>query len=183
MHQEILKHLWTLSFNSPPQLTSQDWVSIGFQGQDPSTDFRGGGLYSLQQIINFAQTYPNHYQEIKSADYSFAICSINLTHFLAYYFQLLPKNSIGTSECRRAGPHILKTFARLNDSDQSVLDYLHAVGVVFMNRHWNLVKLAKKVTIMDFIHSMVAAGDYIEQLLEQEPDDLNHLRRLADVLN
>ena len=52
-----------------------------------------------------------------------------------------------------------------------------------MNRHWNLVKLAKKVTIMDFIHSMVAAGEYIEQLLEQEPSDLNHLRRLADVLN
>ena len=30
-----------------------DWTSIGFQGLDPITDFRGGGLLSLEQLCFF----------------------------------------------------------------------------------------------------------------------------------
>lgn len=27
-----------------------DWVKIGFQGKDPATDFRGGGILALDQL-------------------------------------------------------------------------------------------------------------------------------------
>lgn len=181
-HQQILLSLWSLSFDSPPELISAEWVKIGFQGQDPSTDFRGGGLFSLQQMIYFAESYPSFYQEFKSADYSFAICSINLSHFLMYFFQLLPKKSLGTSDSRRANPWIMKIFARLNESDQGVIHFLHAVGIVFMHRHWNQEKATKNVTVMDFIQSLLAGTRYIEQLLENNPSDLNHLKRLTDIL-
>merc|ERR1712131_206713 len=35
--------------------TRPDWTLIGFQGLDPITDFRGGGLLSLVQLIYFAE--------------------------------------------------------------------------------------------------------------------------------
>lgn len=31
---------------------------MGWQGPDPSTDFRGGGFISLENLIFFAKTYP-----------------------------------------------------------------------------------------------------------------------------
>ena len=27
------------------------WVDIGFQGKDPSTDFRGAGMLGLEQLL------------------------------------------------------------------------------------------------------------------------------------
>ena len=41
-----------------PEADRPDWTLIGFQGLDPITDFRGGGLLSLVQLIYFAEA--NH---------------------------------------------------------------------------------------------------------------------------
>ena len=43
---------------SGPETDRPDWTLIGFQGLDPITDFRGGGLLSLVQLIYFAEA--NH---------------------------------------------------------------------------------------------------------------------------
>lgn len=40
-----------------------DWTILGFQGTDPLSDFRGGGLLSLQQLAFFADNFLN---EVKS---------------------------------------------------------------------------------------------------------------------
>ncbi|XP_008582654.1 PREDICTED: ELMO domain-containing protein 1 isoform X4 [Galeopterus variegatus] len=67
-HEEMLLKLWKfLKPNTPLESRiSKQWCEIGFQGDDPKTDFRGMGLLGLYNL-----------------QYSFAIVGINITD-LAY---------------------------------------------------------------------------------------------------
>ncbi|OIW21169.1 hypothetical protein TanjilG_29989 [Lupinus angustifolius] len=59
-HQDALKQLWKLAYpdRQLPSLKSELWKEMGWQGSDPSTDFRGGGFISLENLIFFAMKYP-----------------------------------------------------------------------------------------------------------------------------
>ncbi|KAK9188146.1 hypothetical protein WN944_019545 [Citrus x changshan-huyou] len=59
-HQDALKQLWRLAYpgRELPPLKSELWKEMGWQGTDPSTDFRGGGFISLENLIFFAKKYP-----------------------------------------------------------------------------------------------------------------------------
>lgn len=93
----------------------------------------------------------------------------------------MPNKALGTSDCRKAPPAVMKTFAKLCAEDQTVIDFLHAVGVVNMHKHWLKAKAGGKVTIMDFMKSLIAATYYIEELLLSKPSDFNHLTRMTDI--
>ncbi|KAL6520544.1 hypothetical protein OROMI_032306 [Orobanche minor] len=58
-HQEALRALWCATY--PGQelqgLVSDQWKEMGWQGKDPSTDFRGAGFISLENLLFFAKTY------------------------------------------------------------------------------------------------------------------------------
>lgn len=84
IHSDQLRQLWTITFlgqESPDSLISETWKRLGFQGKDPSTDFRGAGLFGLNQLYYFASHYPQEYKNIfdNSEDYSFAISALNIT--------------------------------------------------------------------------------------------------------
>ncbi|OUC41566.1 ELMO/CED-12 family protein [Trichinella nativa] len=61
------------------------WVELGFQGKDPSTDFRGMGLLGLQQLIYMCETEQQKSQAMLSRSlnprhgYPFAIVGINMS--------------------------------------------------------------------------------------------------------
>ncbi|KAG6483947.1 hypothetical protein ZIOFF_060740 [Zingiber officinale] len=60
-HQEALLSLWYASFPET-QLTglvSEQWKDMGWQGPNPSTDFRGCGFIALENLLFFARTYPS----------------------------------------------------------------------------------------------------------------------------
>lgn len=67
-------------------VTGLNWTSIGFQGSDPSTDFRGMGIFGLKQLVFFAEEFPETALNVLSVSshptkgYPFAITGINLTH-------------------------------------------------------------------------------------------------------
>jgi len=92
-HEQQLLYLWACSF---PQETlgdrlTEQWKRLGFQGRDPATDFRGCGVFGLQQIVSYAQKYPEAFQfhlkgEHHEEAYPFAITAINLVNLI---FQLL----------------------------------------------------------------------------------------------
>ncbi|ELK29030.1 ELMO domain-containing protein 1 [Myotis davidii] len=67
-HEEMLLKLWKFLKPDTPLASriSKQWCEIGFQGDDPKTDFRGMGLLGLYNL-----------------QYSFAIVGINITD-LAY---------------------------------------------------------------------------------------------------
>ncbi|MCL4134523.1 UNVERIFIED_CONTAM: hypothetical protein GTU68_015900, partial [Idotea baltica] len=60
-HEQKLLKLWSL-LQPKVQLQSRiskQWQDIGFQGDDPSTDFRGMGLLGLENLLFFSETYPS----------------------------------------------------------------------------------------------------------------------------
>lgn len=67
-------------------MTKPDWTEIGFQGKDPSTDFRGMGVLGLQQLLFLASKYNEMSKSMLSGSshptkgYPFAITGITLTH-------------------------------------------------------------------------------------------------------
>ncbi|XP_026755590.2 ELMO domain-containing protein 2 [Galleria mellonella] len=91
-HEEKLLKLWSLLV--PNELlesrVSKQWQAIGFQGDDPKTDFRGMGLLGLENLLFFASEYPQASSHVLSHShhpkygYTFAIVGINLTS-MAYY--------------------------------------------------------------------------------------------------
>ncbi|KAH7434444.1 hypothetical protein KP509_06G018100 [Ceratopteris richardii] len=58
-HQEALKALWHAAFPNIELkgLISDQWKEMGWQGNDPSTDFRGGGYISLENLLFFAKNF------------------------------------------------------------------------------------------------------------------------------
>lgn len=56
-HEKQLLRLWKLLKPNEEleDRKSDQWQSIGFQGDDPATDFRGMGLLGLQQLLFYAQ--------------------------------------------------------------------------------------------------------------------------------
>ncbi|RDX94542.1 ELMO domain-containing protein A, partial [Mucuna pruriens] len=59
-HQDSLRALWCCSFPnvSLEGLISDQWKDMGWQGPNPSTDFRGCGFISLENLLYFARKYP-----------------------------------------------------------------------------------------------------------------------------
>lgn len=95
LNYDLLNQFWILML--PNQIRSseqkcKDWGDVGFQGDDPSTDFRGMGLLGLHQLTYFATSYPTQAREILNSSnhprryYPFAATGINITSFI---FELL----------------------------------------------------------------------------------------------
>jgi len=90
-HEQSLLQLWSLLQPGIPLMTrkTKQWQNIGFQGEDPKTDFRGMGILGLENLRYFAKEYNTAARHILSHShhpkhgYSFAIVGINLTA-LAY---------------------------------------------------------------------------------------------------
>eukprot|EP00916_Digyalum_oweni_P008757 GHVL01014610.1.p1 GENE.GHVL01014610.1~~GHVL01014610.1.p1 ORF type:complete len:296 (+),score=22.96 GHVL01014610.1:34-921(+) len=89
-HERLLELLWTLY---QPEIkrsgrTSLDWQKLGFQGDDPATDFRGPGLLGLKNLVFFGENFSERARKmlLLSHDtklwYSFAIAGVNVTGWL-----------------------------------------------------------------------------------------------------
>jgi hypothetical protein len=94
-HEKLLSLLWEYSTNGEvlESRISNQWKTIGFQGKDPATDFRGVGVFGLYNLIYFAKYYPKKYSEMlkqtkKKAhlSYPFAIAGFNVTMMVFLQF-------------------------------------------------------------------------------------------------
>uniref|UniRef100_A0A2R9C558 ELMO domain containing 1 n=1 Tax=Pan paniscus TaxID=9597 RepID=A0A2R9C558_PANPA len=67
-HEEMLLKLWKfLKPNTPLESRiSKQWCEIGFQGDDPKTDFRGMGLLGLYNLQYFAERDATAAQQVLS---------------------------------------------------------------------------------------------------------------------
>ncbi|WRX14797.1 ELMO domain - like 2 [Theobroma cacao] len=97
-HQEALRALWSATY--PGQelqgLISDQWKEMGWQGRDPSTDFRGAGFISLENLLFFAKTFSTSFQRLlkkqggKRAawEYPFAVAGVNITFMIMQMLDL-----------------------------------------------------------------------------------------------
>lgn len=64
-HAQKLESLWRLVFGATPfERRSEKWSELGFQGMDPTTDFRGGGMLALDHFHSFAEKHMTTLQEM-----------------------------------------------------------------------------------------------------------------------
>ena len=88
-HREKLRELWRLAFPGEPlqALKHAQWKNLGYQSEDPTTDFRGAGMLALDQLIYFGKQEPRSFQKLihktdgKRAEweYPFAAAGTNVT--------------------------------------------------------------------------------------------------------
>lgn len=99
------------------------WGLIGFQGEDPCTDFRGVGELGLHHLNYFCSHHPLYARRMISESgtqgvgvsseeqpwYPFALCGIHVTKFLCDLLQngILERNLI---EAQLRGPHGIEQF-------------------------------------------------------------------------
>ncbi|CAG9332376.1 unnamed protein product [Blepharisma stoltei] len=183
-HTEMLKQLWRVTFpelEPPEDCISVKWKEIGFQGTDPGTDFRGAGIFGLQQILYLATHYPQEYKQfIESAtDYSFCISALNVTHFYMYYFQLLENRAVGIPGLRRAALKPMKVFCGLNLLDSDAINEIFVAAVFKMHAEWQELKKTRKVNVMNFPTVIIRAVNYVEDILYTLPQDIAKFKQLA----
>lgn len=91
-HVNLLQQLW-MATGKPASAYNRlgpQWGSIGFQGEDPVTDLRGGGVLALRQLVHFAQVHNAAFREMlaytervqregKHSWYLLAVVSIQLS--------------------------------------------------------------------------------------------------------
>jgi len=85
-HENLLLSFWNVVFPEDPidDRISPQWKRLGFQGNDPSTDFRGMGILGLEMLVYFAGNYTAQVVEMISShpEYPFAVSGINITSMI-----------------------------------------------------------------------------------------------------
>ncbi|KAF5725761.1 ELMO domain-containing protein A isoform X1 [Tripterygium wilfordii] len=146
-HQDALKQLWRLAYpdRELPSLKSELWKDMGWQGADPSTDFRGGGFISLENLIFFAKQYPVPFQALLHKrngtraewEYPFAVAGINISFMLVQMLDLQSGKPSTEAGIR---------FLELLKEDEKAFDNLFCVAFQMMDAQW----LAKRASYMEF---------------------------------
>ncbi|KAG2573731.1 ELMO domain-containing protein A-like isoform X2 [Panicum virgatum] len=179
-HQKALKALWRASFPGTELLglVSDQWKEMGWQGKDPSTDFRGGGFISLENLLYFSKNFPKSFQELlrkKNGDralweYPFAAAGVNITFMLIQMLDLQaakPKSLIGA------------VFLNLLKENDRAFDILYCITFKLMDQKW----LDMHASYMDFNSVIKSTRRQLERelLLEdiQRIEDMPSYRFLA----
>jgi len=96
-HDALLMKLWTLTYPSIKleNRVSEQWKSMGFQGTDPTTDFRGMGIFGLDNLVYMAEHHNEKFRKIvngqidrKDREYPTCTAGINITQMLFDIFKI-----------------------------------------------------------------------------------------------
>jgi hypothetical protein len=93
-HEDSLKMLFLtcLGTEIPEDLRSKEWKTVGFQSENPRTDFRGSGYMSLLFIIYFVKQYEKEYKEmIEFEFFLFAVVAIKIVVRMSLIFSFFSK--------------------------------------------------------------------------------------------
>ncbi|XP_076888752.1 uncharacterized protein LOC143539289 isoform X2 [Bidens hawaiensis] len=172
-HQESLRALWKAAFPEEELtgLITDQWKEMGWQGKDPSTDFRGGGFISLENLLYFARNFPKSFQDLLRKqegdrsmwEYPFAVAGVNITFMLIQMLDLeavKPRTLVGS------------TFLKFLSDNESAFDLLYCITFKFMDHQW----LTMCASYMDFNAVMKSTRHQLERELLDE-----NITRLEDL--
>ncbi|KAL3835686.1 hypothetical protein ACJIZ3_010422 [Penstemon smallii] len=159
-HQQALKALWSATY--PGQklqgLVSDQWKEMGWQGKDPSTDFRGAGFISLENLLFFAKTYSISFQSLlrKQAgkravwEYPFAVAGVNVTFMIMQMLDL---------DAKKSRTFIRAVFLQMLSENEWAFDLLYCVAFMIMDKLW----LEKNATYMEFNDVLKSTRSQLEK--------------------
>ena len=151
-HRRVLAELWELVFPDQPSpsnsMRSPAWKSMGFQSENPATDFRGGGLYSLELLTYFAREHPGEFDRLvhkregirSEWEYPFAAASINMTS------RLLDALNLRTLAHSQTKTRCSEGFLVLLLRNDNAFEEIYVESMKLLDRVW----LEKSATYMDF---------------------------------
>ncbi|KAG6766298.1 hypothetical protein POTOM_030372 [Populus tomentosa] len=160
---DALRALWSATY--PDQelngLISDQWKEMGWQGRDPSTDFRGAGFISLENLLFFAKTFSTSFQHLlkkqggkRSAwEYPFAVAGVNITFMI---MQMLDLDALKT---RRT--FVRSVFLQMLSENEWAFDLLYCVAFVVMDKQW----LERNATYMEFNDILKSTRAQVEREL------------------
>lgn len=176
-HQGKLQRLWELTFPGEPctSLRCPRWKDMGWQNEDPASDFRGGGLLSLEALIFMADKCPSVYVRLKDKasgqrsdwEYPFAAAGVNLTFLLV---QLLGLTSTQHLPTTKAGRH----FAALLDEEEDAFERVYAATFELLDRLW----LDTKSSYMDFPVVLKLTRERLEQVFSQRVSSMTEVQSM-----
>ncbi|XP_022775651.1 ELMO domain-containing protein A-like [Durio zibethinus] len=146
-HQEALRALWSATYPGKELhgLISDQWKEMGWQGRDPSTDFRGAGFISLENLLFFAKTFSTSFQRLlkkqggKRAawEYPFAVAGVNITFMIIQMLDL---------DATKPRTFIRSVFLQMLSENEWAFDLLYCMAFVVMDKQW----LERNATYMEF---------------------------------
>merc|ERR1711977_784038 len=169
-HGAFLKKLWTLAFPDLPFVegSTKQWQEMGWQGNHPSSDFRGGGFLALENLVYFAECKPLAFQRLcfkmqgvrSDWEYPFAAAGVNITFMLTKCLDLHEVDTAG------------KMFLKLLDVESKRAD--HAFEEIFCETFELLDKiwLEEKADYMQFPAVMKKVEEKLPALLKQYTDSI-----------
>ncbi|MBA0603196.1 hypothetical protein Gorai_003349, partial [Gossypium raimondii] len=177
-HQDALKLLWRLAYPNRelPPLKSELWKDMGWQGPDPSTDFRYAkdlaltgflGPFSPSDIYASSccfmlfegESFQRllHKQDGNRADweYPFAVAGINISFMLTQMLDLQSGKPSSLAGIR---------FLKLLGEDEMAFDDLYCVAFQMMDAQW----LVKRASYMEFNDVLKSTRTQLERELSLE---------------
>ncbi|KAK9805095.1 hypothetical protein WJX73_005931 [Symbiochloris irregularis] len=156
-HQDALKQLWSHAFPDTPfgGFRNKQWTDMGWQRDDPSSDFRGAGFAALENLLFMAREEPTLFNALLHKtqgdraewEYPFAVAGINLTFML--------EEVVGLRDARTAAiltqPATTRTsagcgFLHLLGQSSNAFAELYCMAFQLLDREW----LQMRASYMDF---------------------------------
>ncbi|XP_010474988.1 PREDICTED: ELMO domain-containing protein A-like isoform X3 [Camelina sativa] len=173
-HQESLKSLWNVAYPnvSLTGLVTEQWKEMGWQGPNPSTDFRGCGIIALENLLFSARTYPGCFRRLlfkqrgdrAKWEYPFAVAGINISFML---IQMLDLQNNAKPKCLPG-----MNFLKLLEEDENAFDVLYCIAFAMMDAQW----LAMHASYMEFNEVLQATRNQLER--ELSLDDIHRIQDL-----
>jgi hypothetical protein len=180
-HNNLIRELWYLIYKEKlTELKNNGWKVLGFQNIDPRTDFRGGALLSLKNLVYFARNHINSIPNMteEDNDFLFGIVSINISYFLIKYYHLQDTLDSKLDKADLGSRKALKTFCVLMLQDDDMFNMIHAMLLLDVYQIWlTCRKKWTNLTIMDFTMAMDALKrKYVLATKDRMFKDLNALK-------
>ncbi|KAG6538592.1 hypothetical protein ZIOFF_003716 [Zingiber officinale] len=185
--QEALRALWSAAYPEVKlhDLISEQWKNMGWQGKDPSTDFRGGGFISVENLLFFARNYPKSFKDLLEKqngerslwEYPFAVAGVNITFMLIEMLDLrlvlpVPLKRSVVMTAARPRSFVGAIFLKLLSENLKAFDMLYCITFKLMDQQW----LNMHASYMDFKTVMKSTLGQLEQELLVK--DLNRIEDL-----
>ncbi|KAG6514131.1 hypothetical protein ZIOFF_024471 [Zingiber officinale] len=179
--QEALRALWCAAYPGVELLglISEQWKDMGWQGKDPSTDFRGGGFISVENMFFFARNYPTSFQDLLQKqngeralwEYPFAVAGVNITFMLIQMLDLQLARTLMNvcNDCSQtqvvycsclSEVTFRMTLSLVTENDQA-FDIMYCITFKLMDHQW----LTMHASYMDFNIVMKSTRRRLEQEL------------------
>eukprot|EP00959_Pyramimonas_sp_CCMP1952_P071688 1497451-Pyramimonas_sp.AAC.1 len=155
---------------------------MGWQGEDPATDFRSGGLISLQQLIFLGENHPSTFRKLMNKEegvrsdweYPFAVAGLNITFMLTEILELRKEPDVPQGDAFRG-------FAKLLENEENALDFVYLATFELLDYNW----LKQRASYMEFPNVMNATKSTVASALASQrfckgEEFLQHIRCHAE---